>query len=97
MQFGLQTPSCGYDLDARFVAMKIVPVAQLQMPDVALELFLAVHPDDHPGVVGTGVVPRRHYAATRKTYIGLREHRDAAVDRAMQLFDKGCSTPAEEC
>ena len=91
MQFGLKTPSSGYDLDACFVAMEIVPVAPLQRPDVALELFLAVHPDDHPGVLGTGVVPRRTYAATRKTYIGLREKRDAAVDRAMQLFDKGCS------
>ena len=85
MQFGLKTPSSGYDLDARFVAMEIEPVAPLQRPDVALEIFLALH----PGVLGTGVVPRRTYAATRKTYIGLRENRDAAVDRAMQLFDKG--------
>ena len=65
--------------------MRIATVA-----DGALELFLAVHPDDYPGVVETGVVPRRHYAATHKTYIGLRENRDAAADRAMKLFDKGC-------
>ena len=50
---------------------------------------MAIHPDDYPGVVETGLVPRRHYAATHKTYIGLRENRDDAVDRAMRLFDKG--------
>ena len=89
MQFWLKTTRAVYNLDARFVAMAFEPVAPLQSSDVALELFLAVHPEDHPGVLATGVLSRRIYAATYKSYIGLRGNRDAAVDRAMKLFDKG--------
>ena len=69
--------------------MDMATDAPLLMADAAIELFLAVHPDDYPRIVDTQFVPRRTYAATRKTYIGLRENRDDAVDRAMRLFDKG--------
>ena len=69
--------------------MDMATDAPLLMADAAIALFLAVHPDAYPGVLETGLVSRRTYAATRKTYIGLRENRDDAVDRAMKLFDKG--------
>jgi hypothetical protein len=41
------------------VAMDMATDAPLLMADAAIELFLAVHPDDYPGVLETGLVPRR--------------------------------------
>ena len=73
------------------VATAFQPVAPLEAAEVAGEYYLSVHQDDHTDVVKTGFVLLRTYSATRKTYIGLRKDRDAADDRAMQLFDKGSS------
>lgn len=62
------------------------PVASLEAADVAGEWYLSVHPEDVHAVNQRRAVPLRIYAATGKTYIGLREAAEAADERAMQLF-----------
>ena len=58
--------------------------------DVAATFYLAVVLEDKKPCDDEGCVPRRHYAAARRTYINLRTDPEEAVKRAMCLFDKKC-------
>ena len=56
--------------------------------EFVFEAYLAVCKGDQAMCEMEKKVPRRIYAATGKTYIGLRIHPEAAVDRANCLFGK---------
>jgi hypothetical protein len=62
----------------------------VSLPDVALEAYVAVHTEDRKLCDEVGAVRLRHYSATDKTYIGLRQGESEAVERAETLFGKIC-------
>ena len=55
--------------------------------DVAATFYQAVLREDKEPYDLEGSVPRRHYAAARRTYISLRTDPEEAVKRAMCLLD----------
>jgi hypothetical protein len=60
------------------------------MPDCAFDAYVAVHMEDQALCDKVGAVRRRHYAATHKTYIGLRRNKSDAIERAATLFGDKC-------
>ena len=52
----------------------------------ALVLYLLIHEHDKDGIDKHGVVPRRIYTASHKSYISLRETGAEAKVRAQELF-----------
>jgi hypothetical protein len=61
------------------------------MPDSVFEAYVAVHKEDQALCDEVGAVRRRHYAATHKTYIGLRKNESDAIERAVTLFGNKCA------
>ena len=54
-------------------------------------LYLLIHEHDKEGIDKYGVVPRRIYTASHKSYISLRETVAEANVRAQELFDTRCA------